>query len=54
MNKTEAYLDLQKRQQKELEDFPIAYAFNEKQLEEALKKLGVKKEKRPYDGKLYV
>lgn len=44
MNKTEAYLDLQKRQQKELEDFPIAYAFNEKQLEEALKKLGAKKE----------
>ena len=29
---------------KELEDFPIAYAFNEKQLEEALKKLGAKKE----------
>lgn len=44
MNKREAYLDLQKRQQKELEDFPIAYAFNEKQLEEALEKLGAKKE----------
>ena len=37
----QAYLDLQKRQLKEIEDFPIAYAFNEKQLKEALEKLGV-------------
>lgn len=44
MDKRTAYLDLKKRQQKELEDFPIAYAFNDKQLEEALKKLGAKKE----------
>jgi len=43
MNKRQEYLDLQKRQQKELEDFPIAYAFNEKQLEEALIKLGAEK-----------
>lgn len=37
----QAYLDIQKRQQKELEDFPIAYAFNKEQLDEALRKLGV-------------
>ena len=42
--KKQQYLDMQKRQQKELEDFPIAYAFNGKQLEEALEKLGAKKE----------
>lgn len=36
----QAYLDLQARQQKELEDFPIAYAFDKKQLEIALEKLG--------------
>lgn len=39
----QAYLNLQKRQQKELEDFPIAYAFSDKQLEEALEKLGAEK-----------
>ena len=38
------YLDVQKRHQKELEEFPIAYAFSEDQLEEALKKLGATKE----------
>ena len=42
--KRQEYLDLQKRHQKELEEFPIAYAFNGKQLEEALEKLGAKKE----------
>ena len=42
--KRQEYLDLQKRHQKELEDFPIAYAFNDKQLEEALAKLGATKE----------
>ena len=42
--KRQEYLDLQKRHQKELEDFPIAYAFNDKQLEEALEKLGATKE----------
>lgn len=40
----QAYLDLQERQRKEIEDFPIAYAFNEKQLKEALEKLGATKE----------
>lgn len=44
MKPVQAYLDLQKRQQKELEDFPIAYAFNEHQLKEALEKLDAKKE----------
>lgn len=42
--KKQEYLDLKKKHQKELEDFPIAYAFSEKQLEEALKKLGATKE----------
>lgn len=36
--KAQAYLDMMKRQQQELTDFPIAYAFNEKQLEESLMK----------------
>lgn len=44
MNKREEYLALQKKHRKELEEFPIAYAFNEKQLEEALEKLGATKE----------
>lgn len=42
MNKRQEYLDLQKRQQDELSAFPIAYAFNGKQLQEALKKLGAR------------
>lgn len=42
--KRQEYLDLQKRQRKEFEEFPIAYAFNDEQLEEALKKLGATKE----------
>lgn len=42
--KRQEYLDLQKKHQQELEDFPIAYAFDDKQLEEALKKLGATKE----------
>jgi hypothetical protein len=42
--KRQEYLDLMKKQQKELEEFPIAYAFSDKQLEEALEKLGAKKE----------
>ena len=41
--KRQEYLDLQQRHQKEVEDFPIAYAFNDKQLEEALEKLGASK-----------
>lgn len=36
----QAYLDLQKKHQQELSDFPIAYAFSEEQLKEALVKLG--------------
>ena len=44
MTKRQEYLDLQKKHQKELEEFPIAYAFNDKQLQEALEKLGATKE----------
>ena len=44
MKKRDEYLELKKRHQKELEDFPIAYAFNDKQLDEALDKLGASKE----------
>ena len=32
--KAQAYLEMMKRQQQEMKDFPIAYAFNEKQFEE--------------------
>lgn len=42
--KAQAYLELIEKQRKELEEFPIAYAFSDKQLEEALVKLGAKKE----------
>ena len=42
--KKQEYLDLKNRHQKEFEDFPIAYAFNDKQLQEALGKLGATKE----------
>lgn len=44
MKKRDEYLELKKRHQKEFEDFPIAYAFNDKQLQEALEKLGATKE----------
>lgn len=40
----QAYLDLMKKQQEELTNFPIAYAFSEEQLKEALEKLGATKE----------
>ena len=40
--KTETYRELFDRQQKEVNDFPIAYAFNEEQLKQALEKLGAK------------
>ena len=40
--KRQEYLDFKKQQEKEFAEFPIAYAFNEKQLEEALEKLGAK------------
>ena len=41
---SQPYLDLRKKHQQELSDFPIAYAFNGKQLQEALEKLGAKKQ----------
>ena len=41
--KRQKYLDLKQRHQKEVEDFPIAYAFNGKQLKEAVEKLGATK-----------
>ena len=44
MKKRDEYLELKKKHQKEFEDFPIAYAFNDKQLQEALEKLGATKE----------
>ena len=37
----QAYLDLQEKHREELNNFPIAYAFNDQQLKEALVKLGV-------------
>lgn len=39
--KKQEYLDLKKRHEQEVAEFPIAYAFNDEQLKEALKKLGV-------------
>ena len=35
-----AYLELQKKHKEEISNFPIAYAFNEQQLKEALEELG--------------
>ena len=40
--KKQEYLDLNKQHEKEVADFPIAYAFNDEQLIEALEKLGAK------------
>ena len=40
--KKQEYLDLKKQHEKEVADFPIAYAFNDEQLIEALNKLGAK------------
>ena len=42
--KRQEYLDFKKQQEKEFAEFPIAYAFSDKQLEEALEKLGATKE----------
>lgn len=39
--KRQAYLNLIEKHRREIEAFPIAYAFNEQQLKEALEKLGV-------------
>lgn len=41
----QAYLDLQEKHRDELSNFPIAYAFNDEQLKEALEKLGAKSTK---------
>lgn len=43
--KRQAYLDLLEKHRKEINEFPIAYAFSEEQLKEALKKLGVESTK---------
>lgn len=40
--KRQAYLDLQEKHREEISNFPIAYAFNDEQLKEALEKLGAK------------
>jgi hypothetical protein len=42
MQKTEDYKNLIEKHRKEVEEFPIAYAFSDEQLKEAMKKLGVK------------
>jgi tetratricopeptide (TPR) repeat protein len=47
--KRQEYLDLKKKHEKELSEFPIAYAFNEKQLEEALEKLTDENKRASYD-----
>ena len=43
--KKQEYLDLKKKHEEELSAFPIAYAFNDEQLKEALVKLGVESTK---------
>lgn len=40
----QVYLDLQEKHRQEINEFPIAYAFDEKQLQEALLKLGATKD----------
>ena len=40
--KKQEYLDLKKKHEQEVSDFPVAYAFNDEQLKEALIKLGAK------------
>lgn len=42
--KRQEYLDLKSKHEKELNEFPIAYAFNDEQLARALEKLGATKE----------
>lgn len=42
MDKLQEYLEMRERHQRDVNNFPIAFAFNEKQLNEALKKLSVK------------
>lgn len=43
--KKQEYLDLKKKHEEELSAFPIAYAFNDEQLKEALVKLGAESTK---------
>ena len=40
----QSYMDVRSRHQKEFDEFPIVYAFNDEQLKEALEKLGATKE----------
>lgn len=40
----QSYMDVRSRHQKEFDEFPIVYAFNDEQLKEALDKLGATKE----------
>lgn len=42
--KRQEYLDLKKKHEEEVSEFPIAYAFNDEQLTRALEKLGATKE----------
>ena len=38
--KKQEYLEMKRRHEEEMNDFPIAYAFNDEQLQQALEKLG--------------
>lgn len=42
MLRTQDYINIVEKHRKEIEEFPIDYAFDEKQLKEALEKLGAK------------
>lgn len=42
-NRAKKYLDLKDKHQQEMNEFPIAFAFNDDQLEKAIVKLGAKK-----------
>lgn len=44
MRHAHVYLELLKKQRKELDEFPMAFAFNDEQLKQALEKLGATKE----------
>lgn len=41
MEKRQEYVDLKRKHEQEMNDFPIAFAFNDEQLKRALEKLGV-------------
>ena len=40
MEKRQEYVDLKRKHEQEMNDFPIAFAFNDEQLQRALEKLG--------------